>query len=95
MNSQNVTLSKFALEQLMITSSELGANTALTQLGLRKEYLSQSAAQKRFGKRTIDRWRTDGKIEPVKQSGIIKYKVNDLERLSKVNELHNKFIEKV
>ena len=89
----NINISFFALEQILSSSVEIGIENYLIKSGEKKEYISQAAAHRKYGRRTIERWNRDGKIVPVKQNGLIKYKISILEKLSLANELYSKFME--
>lgn len=86
-----ITMPVSALEQIIATGAEIALNRANTS---KKEYISQSAAFKKYGRRSVERWQKEGKITPVKQVGLIKYKVQKLDELSAVNELHSSIIER-
>jgi len=79
------------LEQIIAAGAEMALNRANTS---KKEYISQSAAFKKYGRRSVERWMNEGKIVPVKQIGLVKYKVQKLDELSMVNELHTEIIER-
>lgn len=91
----NINISFFALEKVISTAVELGIDRYLIEQGDKKAFLSQAAAYKKYGKRTIDRWRSNGNIEPICQNHRIKYNIVDLDRLSKTNEIFFKFIEDI
>ena len=86
-----ITAPVWAIEQLLATAVEMGINRTKPD---KKEYISQAAAYKKYGRRSVDRWMKDGKIVPVKQVGLIKYKVQKLDELMAVNELHTSIIER-
>ena len=86
-----ITMPVSALEQIIATGAEIALNRANTT---KKEYISQAAAYKKYGRRSVERWVKDGKIVPVKQVGLIKYKVQKLDELMAVNELHTSIIER-
>ncbi len=67
-------------------ASEATAHAVLTELGLKKSQVSQREAYRLYGHGRIMRWRSEGKIVPVKSVGKIYYMVNDLERLKSLNE---------
>jgi len=83
-----IQITPFQLEQIVATAVEIGVSRVIEK----KEYISQAAAFKKYGRRSVERWQRDGKIDPIKQVGLVKYKVSRLEELSKINELQTKFI---
>lgn len=74
------------LEDLLKIANEAGANRILIELGLKKKQLSQRETLKRYGHARVKRWRSQGKIVPIKNGRTIYYKVEDLERLQNVND---------
>ena len=60
---------------LMNKASEMTANKVLTELGLKKELISQREAFRRYGETNVRRWKAEGHVNPVKKGGIIYYKV--------------------
>ncbi|MBC8005124.1 MAG: helix-turn-helix domain-containing protein [Verrucomicrobia bacterium] len=90
---KSINNSMYVLEKLISTSVDVGIKNYLISVGAEREYLSQAATYRKYGRKTIERWRRDGKIIPVKQNGTIKYKISTLEKLSMANELFGKFIE--
>lgn len=49
-------------------------------------YVSQNEAFRRFGRRNVERWRNQNKIEPCKRPGKIEYKLADLRKLQAVKQ---------
>lgn len=47
------------------------------------EYISQRKAYSIFGRRNVDRWRRQGKIQPCKRPGKIEYRTADLRLLQR------------
>ena len=92
-DNQNIMLSKFVLEQLLTAAVQIGNYQFAVDNGMIKEYISQGVAYKKYGRHTVDRWTKEGKVTPVKQVRAVKFKSAELEKLSKINELHRKFIE--
>lgn len=88
---KSINNSLYVLEKLIASSVEIGIKNYSISIGAEKEFLSQTAAYRKYGRKTIDRWRGDGKIIPVKQKGMIKYKVSILEKLSLADELFGEF----
>lgn len=83
-----IQITPFQLEQIVATAVEIGVARVVEK----KEYISQTAAFKKYGRRTVERWTRDGKITPVKQVGLVKFKVAKLDELSKINELQTKYL---
>ena len=50
----------------LIDAAELGAKKALEGTGLVKPYLKISEAYRIYGRTTVDRWRKEGLIKPLK-----------------------------
>ncbi|MDP2338035.1 MAG: hypothetical protein Q8N05_16635 [Bacteroidota bacterium] len=92
LDTQYINLSRLDLERIITTAVEIGVNRFAVENGLKKEYMSQGVAYKKYGRHTIDRWTREGKITPVKQVRAVKFKAVELDKLSRVNELHTKFI---
>ena len=46
------------------------------------EYISQRTAYSIFGRRNVDRWKRNGKIQPYKRPGKIEYRMADLSTYS-------------
>jgi hypothetical protein len=63
------------------------ARTALAEAGLIKTQISTREAHKIYGRLRITRWRKLGLVNPVKQGGIIYWKVIELEKASVKNIL--------
>ncbi|MBP3511138.1 MAG: hypothetical protein J6K19_03750 [Prevotella sp.] len=47
------------------------------------EYISQRKAYSIFGRRNVERWRRQGKIQPCKRPGKIEYRTADLRLLQR------------
>lgn len=47
------------------------------------EYLSQRKAYEVFGRRNVERWRRQGKIEPIKRPGKVEYRTSELRMLQR------------
>lgn len=47
----------------------------------KREFISQRKACEMFGRRNVERWRRDGKIQFYKRPGKVEYKIADLRRL--------------
>lgn len=47
------------------------------------EYLSQRKAYEIFGRRNVERWRRQGKVEPIKRPGKVEYRTSDLRMLQR------------
>ncbi len=45
------------------------------------EYISQNEAFRRFGRRNVERWRRQGKIEPYVRPGKLEYLTAELQKL--------------
>lgn len=50
------------------------------------EYISQNEAFRRFGRRNVERWRRQGKIEPFVRPGKLEYQTADLQRLKSTRQ---------
>lgn len=50
------------------------------------EYISQRKAYSMFGRRNVDRWRRNGKIQPYKRPGKIEYCTADLRLLQRTEQ---------
>lgn len=50
------------------------------------EYVSQRTAYATFGRRNVDRWRRNGKIQPYKRPGKIEYRMTDLRLLQRTEQ---------
>jgi hypothetical protein len=55
--------------------------TAVVALMHEPEYVSQNEAFRRFGRRNVERWRNQNKIEPCIRPGKIEYNLADLRKL--------------
>lgn len=47
------------------------------------EYVSQNVAWRMFGRKNVERWRREGKIEPAKRPGRLEYKTSELRLLQR------------
>jgi hypothetical protein len=47
------------------------------------EYVSQRKAYSIFGRRNVERWRRERKIEPIKRPGRVEYKTSELRLLQR------------
>lgn len=50
------------------------------------EFVSQRMAYKMFGRRNVERWRKQGKVEPCKRPGRLEYKTAELRLLQRVKQ---------
>lgn len=50
------------------------------------EYISQRKAYDMFGRRNVQRWRKQGKIEPCKRPGRLEYTTADLRLLQRMSQ---------
>lgn len=50
------------------------------------EYVSQRKAYEMFGRRNVERWRKQGKVEPCKRPGKLEYSTADLRLLQRVTQ---------
>ncbi len=50
------------------------------------EFVSQRKAYEMFGRRNVERWRRQGKIEPCKRPGKLEYRTADLRLLQRVKQ---------
>lgn len=50
------------------------------------EYVSQRKAYEMFGRRNVERWRKQGKVEPCKRPGRLEYRTADLRLLQRVKQ---------
>ncbi len=50
------------------------------------EYVSQRKAYEMFGRRNVERWRKQGKVEPFKRPGKLEYRTADLRLLQRVTQ---------
>ena len=50
------------------------------------EYVSQRKAYEMFGRRNVERWRKQGKVEPCKRPGRVEYRTADLRLLQRVTQ---------
>ncbi len=50
------------------------------------EFVSQRKAYEMFGRRNVERWRRQGKIEPCKRPGKLEYRMADLRLLQRVKQ---------
>jgi hypothetical protein len=78
------------LADLLEKATAAGAQKVLTELGLKKNQLSQRETLKRYGYSRVKRWRLEGKIKPIKNGRTIFYNLDDLERLQNVNDFYTK-----
>lgn len=62
----NITLTSFQLQKLLSDASELGALQALAKVGTIKPYLKKSEAFRRFGRKNVEQWISQGLITPRK-----------------------------
>lgn len=47
------------------------------------EYISQRKAYEIFGRRNVERWRRQGKVEPIKRPGKVEYRTSELRMLQR------------
>lgn len=50
------------------------------------EFVSQRKAYEMFGRRNVERWRKQGKVEPCKRPGCLEYRTADLRLLQRVKQ---------
>lgn len=50
------------------------------------EFISQRMAYKMFGRRNIERWRKQGRVEPCKRPGRLEYKTAELRQLQRLKQ---------
>ncbi len=50
------------------------------------EFVSQRKAYSMFGRRNVERWRKQGKVEPCKRPGRLEYRTADLRLLQRVQQ---------
>lgn len=50
------------------------------------EYISQRTAFKMFGRRNVERWRTQGKVTPCRRPGRVEYRTSELRVLQRTPE---------
>lgn len=50
------------------------------------EYISQRKAYTAFGRRNVERWKRNGKIQPYKRPGKIEYRMADLRLLQRTEQ---------
>lgn len=50
------------------------------------EFVSQRKAYQMFGRRNVERWRKQGKVEPHKRPGKLEYRTADLRLLQRVKQ---------
>lgn len=50
------------------------------------EYISQRKAYEMFGRRNVERWRKQGKVEPCKRPGKLEYRTADLRLLQRIKQ---------
>ncbi len=50
------------------------------------EFVSQRKAYEMFGRRNVERWRKQGKVEPCKRPGRLEYRTADLRLLQRVKQ---------
>ena len=50
------------------------------------EFVSQRKAYEMFGRRNVERWRKQGKVEPCKRPGRVEYRTADLRLLQRVTQ---------
>lgn len=50
------------------------------------EFVSQRRAYQMFGRRNVERWRKQGKVEPHKRPGKLEYRTADLRLLQRVKQ---------
>lgn len=50
------------------------------------EYISQRKAYEMFGRRNVERWRKQGKVQPSKRPGKLEYRIADLRLLQRVTQ---------
>lgn len=50
------------------------------------EYISQRKAYATFGRRNVERWKRNGKIQPYKRPGKIEYRMADLRLLQRTEQ---------
>lgn len=50
------------------------------------EFVSQRKAYEMFGRRNVERWRKQGKVEPCKRPGRLEYRTADLRLLQRIKQ---------
>lgn len=50
------------------------------------EFISQNKAFQMFGRKNVERWRRQGKIEPCKRPGRVEYKTAELRLLQRIKQ---------
>ncbi len=67
--------------------ADRAAEVALRKAGIFKSQISTNEANLRYGRQRVTRWRKLGFVTPIKQGGIIYWKVDELEKASTKNIL--------
>jgi hypothetical protein len=67
--------------------AERGAEIALAKAGVVKPQISTNEAYRIYGRKRVTLWRKNGFCTPVKQGGIVYYRVQELEKASIKNLL--------
>lgn len=86
-------LHEFQLRQMLSTAAEMGAKSALREMGIDKSQISKAEAYRRFSRRRIDRWVREGKIKPIKSKGSVLFNVSEVESQAQTVELYNNHLE--
>lgn len=50
------------------------------------EFVSQRRAYQMFGRRNVERWRREGKVEPCKRPGKLEYRTAELRLLQRIKQ---------
>ncbi len=83
----NILFSDKAIDyETFITDLVARLSAALSQIRHDPEYISQRKAYSMFGRANVDRWRRQGKIQPLKRPGIIQYPTAQLRLLQKTTQ---------
>lgn len=74
-----ININKPVLVELITSAAEMGANNALRSAGLDKSQVSKAEAYRRYSRKRVDRWISDGLVFTVSFGSSILINVKDLE----------------
>ena len=80
---KNYDLSENEIQEI----ADRAAVTALREAGVIKTQISTNEANQRYGRQRVNRWRKLGLVNPIKQGGIIYWRVTELEKATMKNLL--------
>ena len=81
MNTDNLANPTIVVDGITYSQFVQDVATAILSALKEPEYISQNEAFRRYGRRSVERWRASGDIIPITSKGKREYKLAELKRL--------------